>query len=327
MRMINPSKTAEFRNLIFREILQGKYKIGEKLPAEREMAENYNISRVTVRRVYDDLASSGIVVRKQGIGTCVANLCRANHNSGNIIGLLINGQDRFAWDFIREIEEHVRISGGLLVLRLTDNNAELEENAAIDLVGQGIQNLVIWASGRNFHAETFERLRVLGTNMVFFDRMIPGEYADYVGVDNCDIMKQLFEKAGEKIEKALFLNHAIPFDTDKLREKYFIAECSAREIAPTVKRIDYDELKNINCTEFDAIFCVNDDMAMQLLKFNSEVEVFGIDGFCNNIVSYRQPMKLMAQRVIELLAKQRNSGDKWKSIKVFEKGVICEKEL
>ena len=30
MRMINPSKTAEFRNLIFREILQGKYKIGEK---------------------------------------------------------------------------------------------------------------------------------------------------------------------------------------------------------------------------------------------------------------------------------------------------------
>jgi hypothetical protein len=68
-------------------------------------------------------------------------------------------------------------------------------------------------------------------------------------------------------------------------------------------------------------------MAMQLLKFNSEVEVFGIDGFCNNIVSYRQPMKLMAQRVIELLAKQRIAGDKWKSIKVFEKGVICEKEL
>jgi hypothetical protein len=38
-------------------------------------------------------------------------------------------------------------------------------------------------------------------------------------------------------------------------------------------------------------------------------------------------MKLMAQRVIELLAKQRIAGDKWKSIKVFAKGVICEKEL
>ena len=319
------NKTAELRNLIFREILSGTYQVGEKLPAEREMAERYSLSRVTVRRAYENLEQSGIVIRKQGLGTCVADFCRANSYSGNIIGLLINGADRFAWDFIREIETQVRLLGGLLVLRLTDDDAQLEESAAIDLVGQGIQNLIIWASGKDFKSETFERLRVLGTNMVFFDRMIPGDYADYVGVDNNDIMEKLFDKAPKNIEKALFLNHRIPFDSDKLREKYFVRQCGNRGIAPTVKRIDYAELKNINYQEFDAVFCVNDDMAMQVYELDSEIMIFGIDGLCHKFVSYRQPMKMMAERIIELLNRQRLSGDKWKSRKIFEKGEICEK--
>ena len=122
------NKTAELRNLIFREILSGTYQVGEKLPAEREMAERYSLSRVTVRRAYENLEQSGIVIRKQGLGTCVADFCRANSYSGNIIGLLINGADRFAWDFIREIETQVRLLGGLLVLRLTDDDAQLEES-------------------------------------------------------------------------------------------------------------------------------------------------------------------------------------------------------
>lgn len=42
------------------------------LPAEREMAEAFNISRVTVRKALQELAHEGLVIRIQGAGTFVA---------------------------------------------------------------------------------------------------------------------------------------------------------------------------------------------------------------------------------------------------------------
>lgn len=319
-------KTAEAKNKIFKAILYGQYKPGDKLPGERIMAEQNQISRVTLRRAYAELEQQEILERIHGHGTRVAQCSLANKNTDNTIGLLINGKDRFAWDFIRAVEKVVSDNGGILALRLTDDDADLEEQAAIDFVGNGIQNLVVWPSGVDFKSETFARLRILGTNMVFFDRMLPGDYADYVGLDNFDVIEQLFQKAGE-IKKPLFLNHSIPFDSDKLREKYFVEKCQKLQIEATVKRVDYGELSQAFLQKFDAIFCVNDDMAMQVYEISTNIPIFSIDGFFKKVISYRQPMNIMAEKIISLIKKQQKSGKNWKSSRVFEKGEICEKEF
>ena len=44
----------------------------EALPAERDLADEYNISRVTVRKALDGLVSEGLLSRRQGAGTWVA---------------------------------------------------------------------------------------------------------------------------------------------------------------------------------------------------------------------------------------------------------------
>lgn len=44
----------------------------DKLPTERELADEFDISRLTVRRALDQLASDGIVYRVQGAGTFVS---------------------------------------------------------------------------------------------------------------------------------------------------------------------------------------------------------------------------------------------------------------
>jgi GntR family transcriptional regulator len=44
----------------------------DALPAERDMAEQFSISRITVRKALDGLVSEGLLTRRQGAGTFVA---------------------------------------------------------------------------------------------------------------------------------------------------------------------------------------------------------------------------------------------------------------
>lgn len=57
---------------IRRYIEEGKWKIGDRLPSERELAQNFGVSRMTLRQAIQTLADEGIVERKIGSGTYVA---------------------------------------------------------------------------------------------------------------------------------------------------------------------------------------------------------------------------------------------------------------
>lgn len=50
-------------------ILGGQYDYGERLPAERDLASHFKVSRATVREALDQLEKSGLVVRRIGSGT------------------------------------------------------------------------------------------------------------------------------------------------------------------------------------------------------------------------------------------------------------------
>lgn len=58
---------------IQRYIEQGKWKVGDRLPAERVLAEQFSVSRMTLRQAIQTLADEGILERKVGSGTYVAS--------------------------------------------------------------------------------------------------------------------------------------------------------------------------------------------------------------------------------------------------------------
>ncbi|WP_293858435.1 GntR family transcriptional regulator, partial [Steroidobacter sp.] len=45
----------------------------DALPPERDLAEELNVSRITVRKAIDGLVEEGLLIRKQGSGTFVTN--------------------------------------------------------------------------------------------------------------------------------------------------------------------------------------------------------------------------------------------------------------
>lgn len=57
---------------IRQEIRRGVYPVGVQIPPEHELVEKYGVSRVTVRRALQDLTGEGLLERKQGKGTFVA---------------------------------------------------------------------------------------------------------------------------------------------------------------------------------------------------------------------------------------------------------------
>lgn len=54
------------------EIERGVYKPGDRLPSEPDLIREYGISRITVRQALDELEGEGLIVRRHGKGTYVA---------------------------------------------------------------------------------------------------------------------------------------------------------------------------------------------------------------------------------------------------------------
>lgn len=54
------------KNALIEAIHSGKYSPGSELPSENELTEQYNVSRITVRRAIDELYRTGYIEKKQG---------------------------------------------------------------------------------------------------------------------------------------------------------------------------------------------------------------------------------------------------------------------
>ncbi|HXG51749.1 MAG TPA: FadR/GntR family transcriptional regulator [candidate division Zixibacteria bacterium] len=64
----------EVMSQIHELIRQGKFKAGDQLPSERELAEIFKVSRTSVREALRALETQGLVVSRTGAGNFVADL-------------------------------------------------------------------------------------------------------------------------------------------------------------------------------------------------------------------------------------------------------------
>ncbi|WP_338844837.1 GntR family transcriptional regulator [Massilia sp. W12] len=62
----------QIKALLMQSLQSGKWKPGELIPSETELAARFKVSQGTVRKAIDELAAENLVVRRQGKGTFVA---------------------------------------------------------------------------------------------------------------------------------------------------------------------------------------------------------------------------------------------------------------
>ena len=71
----------QIRETLRQQIRNGQLEPGQKLPAEDELAAQFGVSRMTVRQGISDLIDEGVLYRRRGVGTFVAQFhVERDHN-------------------------------------------------------------------------------------------------------------------------------------------------------------------------------------------------------------------------------------------------------
>ncbi|MCT3499116.1 GntR family transcriptional regulator, partial [Lactobacillus delbrueckii subsp. bulgaricus] len=63
----------KIHNQLRRDIENHVYQVGDRIPAERQLAEQFKVSRMTLRQAIKTLEEEGILERRLGSGTYVAS--------------------------------------------------------------------------------------------------------------------------------------------------------------------------------------------------------------------------------------------------------------
>ncbi len=326
------SLTEQVRAALAGEILAGKYAPGDRLPPEREYAEHTGTSRVTVRRAYDQLEAAGIIVRRRPHGTCVADTFRAHTGPLESVGLITTLPHEFSGRFVTAVSRCCRELDALLVLGIPEPDSGPQQlEIAVRMATRGVKDLIVWGADRNFDFRVFERLRILGVNLVFFDQVLPGDFADYVGLDNRAAIRALLAKAkADGAERMIFVNYSdLDVDTNAERQQAFeacLAETGCRGEVRLLSRgasaaecrLFAAELAAAAAEAPSAVIGVNAPVLQMLFRH----PVAGLGLYCVDhvpqlaelgAVGLRQPIGAMAEAAVRALQEQRKKGGKWRA--------------
>lgn len=116
----------EIKNTLRAEILQGLYQTGDKIPSERELAQRYAVTRVTLQKAMLALEQDGYIEKIHGKGMFVArttddNVFMLNNNSADsILG------------FSREFSHQGKITSRAIVHQILPAPDHIAEQLEID---------------------------------------------------------------------------------------------------------------------------------------------------------------------------------------------------
>lgn len=193
------------------KILSGAYRPEDKLPTEAELQESFGVSRITIKKAMELLASEKLIVRFPKRGTFVNSdrldvpVEECEPAVQRVIGVLMSGfSPSFGQDFLYSVAVEANRKGYALLTGLGYSSVE-EESELIDrMIKAGADGLIIMAvHGESGINAGIANCAMSGFPTVLVDRYLEGFSLPYVGSDNVDAAFQatqyLFSLGHKKI--------------------------------------------------------------------------------------------------------------------------------
>jgi DNA-binding LacI/PurR family transcriptional regulator len=166
-----------------RDIREGVYSPGQRLPAEIDLSRELGVSRGTVRHALRVLLAEGVIHTVAGRGTFVPD--HGSRRSTGLIGMILPSVARARNpELISGAEETLRQAGYSLVLGISGDDRWLEAEQIDRIVGQGASGLIVYAVDGPLDVPALRRLVDRGFPLVLIDRYFPDLPVDAVTMDN-----------------------------------------------------------------------------------------------------------------------------------------------
>ncbi|GFZ88814.1 LacI family transcriptional regulator [Paenibacillus marchantiophytorum] len=210
------------------EILQGKYNIGDRVPSEKELADEYNVSRITSKKALEMLAEVGLIVRKPGRGSFVAEEGaavtemastdeRARHT---LIGLVMTDfGNTFGTAMIYGMERASAEHESFLVLRRSFGVPENEEKAIRTFMDLGVDGIIVLPAQGEFYNAEILKLVIQQFPLVLVDRHLKGVAAASISTDNISAARTGVDYLLDLGHKQICLLTPPPIDTTAVEDR------------------------------------------------------------------------------------------------------------
>lgn len=180
------------------EIRTGQLKSGDRVPSEKELANQFHVSMITSKKALEKLHQEQFIRRVRGKGSFVASEIPAAfkalgaakpseplQDSGYLVGLILpDFDDSYGLRVVRAVEAHCAERGCHLILKTTHGNPEDETRAIRECLQIGVQGLLICPVHGEYYNADLLRLVLDEFPLVLVDRYIKGIPACTVSVDN-----------------------------------------------------------------------------------------------------------------------------------------------
>jgi DNA-binding LacI/PurR family transcriptional regulator len=172
-------------NQILGDISSGKLSPGDRTPSEKELCETFGVSRITSKKALEMLAEQGIIIRRPGMGSFVAEGEVQEEFSGpRTIGFLISDfNDTFGTRLVYSVEEACSALGYHMILKRTRESQDEEKKALRSLIDNKVDGiLMIPVHGEYYNGEILKQM-LHKRPFVFVDRKMPGLPVPSVSTD------------------------------------------------------------------------------------------------------------------------------------------------
>jgi DNA-binding LacI/PurR family transcriptional regulator len=190
-----------YNDLVSR-IKRGEYKDGDRIPSEKELAEEYSVSRITSKKALEMMAERGLIARAPGKGSFVKEdiPSGSEHRSDNqkqtnrkptLVGLILpDFSEAFGTTLLSGIEWEASRENCFLVVKKSYGKQDMEESVIDALLELGVDGILIMPVHGELYNRKILQLTLDEFPIVSIDRCMNGIPVSFVGTDNIGASKK-----------------------------------------------------------------------------------------------------------------------------------------
>lgn len=181
------------------------FEVGTFLPGEHELSKAYNLSRGTIRKALDILASEGSISRQPGRGTIILPPSPRNHQERRKIAVLWSIVRWIGADMLAAIEDTLT-NAHCDILFSTSQHEPLKEAEILErLLRADLDGLILYATGDERNQDQINAFAETHIPIVLLDRFMPAlaDRLSWVTSDNAkgayDLTRHLVDLGHRRI--------------------------------------------------------------------------------------------------------------------------------